>query len=58
MTYVPLIWKKISICLANETGNEITEIITYLKSPANASESCKQDDSGGVYADDTRQTTI
>ena len=50
--------EKISICLASKTGNEIIEIMTYLKSPANASESCKQDDNGGVYADDTGQTTM
>ena len=28
--------EKISICLARKTGNEIIEIMTYLKSPANA----------------------
>ena len=40
--------KKISIWLANNTVNKITEIMTCSKSTANASGSCKRNDTDGV----------
>ena len=40
--------EKIIIWLANSTVNKITEIMTCSKSTANASRSCKQNDTGGV----------
>ena len=41
--------EQIIIWLANNTVNKITEIMTCSKSTVNASVSCKQNDTDGVY---------
>ena len=41
--------EKIIIWLANNTVNKIIEIMTWSKSTVSASESCKRNDTDGVY---------
>ena len=49
--------EKIYIWLKINTGIKITEIITCSKPRANASESCKPNDTNGPYAGETGQIT-